>query len=129
MEELERFETELLELNDMNISVIYEYLKTLNVLKNNIDNKEKTLKQMYEYIKNKAQSMATNNVAMVNDKVVYLWARTYFSKSNEDLGLNQKPVVQNNTKKAEETPTSKVAKQEEVKKDTSKQISILEVLE
>ena len=129
MEELERFETELLELNNMNISVIYEYLKTLDVLKNNINNNEKTLKQMYEYIKNKAQSMATNNVAMVNDKVVYLWARTYFSKSNDDLGLNKKPIVQNNTKKAEETPSSKVAKQEEVKKNTSKQISILEVLE
>lgn len=30
---------------------------------------------------------------MISDRMVYLWAVTYFSKSNEELGLKEEPKV------------------------------------
>lgn len=50
MEGLERLETEGLEMNNNNISAIFEYLKTRNELYENFNNEEKSIKQMYKFI-------------------------------------------------------------------------------
>lgn len=93
MEGLERLETEVLEMNNNNISAIFEYLKTRNELYESFNNEEKSIKQMYKFIYDKAAKQKIDNVAMISDRMVYLWAVTYFSKSNEELGLKEETKV------------------------------------
>lgn len=125
MEGLKRLETEVLELNDYNVSAIFNYLKKREDLIDKFDNEEKSLKEMYKYICDQARKKAVNNVAMIDDRVVYLWAVTYFIKSNEELGLkkeNVKPKKEDTTKKVEDKQD--VEKKEEKKEDN--QISMFQ---
>lgn len=93
MEGLEKLEAEVLEIDNSNISAIFEYLKTRNDLYEKFNNEEKSIKQMYKFIYEKASKQKIDNVAMINDRLVYLWAITYFNKSNKELGLNDKKVM------------------------------------
>lgn len=90
MEGIERLQVEVLEMNDYNVSAIFDYLKTKENLYEKFNNKEKSIHQMYEFICDSAKRLQQKNVAMVRDQVVYIWAMTYFNKSNEELGLNKK---------------------------------------
>ena len=106
MEGIERLETEVLEMNDANVSAIFEYLKRKTELHEKFNNEEKSIKQMYQFI----------------------WAVTYFNKTNEELGLKEKkvmpPTADEVIKKNEEK-----SKKEETKKTTEKnenQISMFE---
>lgn len=87
MEGIERLEAEVLEMNNSNISAIFEYLKTRNDLYEKFNNKEKSIHQMYKFIYGKASKQRIDNVAMISDRMVYLWAVTYFCNSNAELGL------------------------------------------
>lgn len=93
MEGLERLQSQVEELNDYNISNIWDYLKTRKELYKKFNNEEKSINQMYEYICDKASKVRKGNVAMVTDRVVYLWAMTYFNKTNEELGLYTKKLA------------------------------------
>ena len=79
---------------------IYMYLKTRNDMDEKYLNPEKSMTQMYEYIKEQVRKQAVNGVAMIEDAVVYGLAIHYFDESNEDLGLNKK-VVEKVIKKTE----------------------------
>lgn len=125
MEGIERLEKEVLEMNDYNVSEIFNYLKTRLDLQDKFNNNEKNIKEMYKYICEQARKKAVNNVAMIDDRVVYLWAVTYFIKSNEELGLkkeNVKPKKEDTTKKVEDKQD--VEKKEEKKEDN--QISMFQ---
>lgn len=93
MEGLERLENEVLEMNNCNISAIFDYLKTRTDLYEKFNNEEKSIHQMYEFIYEKARKQKVDNVAMISDRVVYLWAVTYLLKSNDELGLKEKRVM------------------------------------
>ncbi len=112
MEGLERLQAEVLEINNYNISAIFDYLKTRNDLHAKFNNEEKSIKQMYKYICDKARNLAKDNVTMVNDKVVYLWAITYFNKSNEEFGLKEKKVMPPTPAEVIEKEDKKKAKKE-----------------
>lgn len=115
MEGIERLEQEALEMNNHNVILIFDYIKNKHELQNKFNNKNKTIKGMYDYICNQAKKIATQNVAMVNDKIVYLWAITYFNKSNDEIGPDKKCV----STKAE---TSKIPQE----KQSSNQFSLFE---
>ncbi len=69
---------------------------------------EKNLKEMMQYIKDQAKEKAVNNVAVIEDNNVYEWAITYFTKSNEELGINKITPVKtttNNTKTTKKEDT------------------------
>lgn len=93
MEGLERLETEVLEMNNNNISAIFEYLKTRKELYDYFNNEEKHISDMYEFMCDKAEKQKIGKVAMISDRMVYLWAVTYFTKSNEELGINKNKKV------------------------------------
>ena len=118
MEGIERIEKQVLELNNYNILKIFTYLKTKNELYKKFNNEEKSIKQMYDFICDKAEKQKVGRVAMVDDKVVYLWAVMYFIKSNEELGLNKQETITPPTK-----PT-KVEQKKETKKENNNQISL-----
>ena len=93
MEGLERLENEVLEMNNNNITAIFEYLKTRKELYQYFNNEEKHIEQMYEYMCDKASKQKIGNVAMISDQMVYLWAVSYFTKSNDDLGIKENKKV------------------------------------
>ena len=118
MEGIERIEKQVLELNNYNILKIFTYLKTKKDLYKNFNNKEKSIKQMYDFICDKAEKQKVGRVAMVDDKVVYLWAVMYFIKSNEELGLNKQETITPPTK------TTNVEQKKKTKKENNNQISL-----
>lgn len=127
MKGIERLEAEALEMKNSNITAIFEYLKTRKELWENFNNKEKSIKQMYKYMYNKASKHKIDNVAMIGDKLVYLWAITYFSKSNEELGLNEKKVMPPSADEViKKFEKKKDEKKEEENKSKDNQITLFE---
>lgn len=129
MEGIERLEAEVLEMNNSNISAIFEYLKTRNDLYEKFNNKEKSIHQMYKFICDKASKQKIGNVAMISDRMVYLWAVTYFSNSNEELGLKEKnvmPPTPTEVIKENEKKTKKEEIKPEEKKPKDNQINLFQ---
>lgn len=126
MEGLERLEKEVLEMNNNNILAIFEYLKTRTDLYEKFNNSEKSIKQMYKFICEKAKKQAINNVAMINDKMVYLWAVTYFNKINSELGLNETPKVMPPSANEVIKNIEKKEKENETKKENLEQITLFQ---
>lgn len=123
MEGKERLEQETIEMNNYNVVLIFNYIKDKDELQEKFDNEEKTIKGMYEFICGKAKTLAQNGVAAVNDKVVYLWAITYFCKSNEELGIkNEEKKIKSATDASKESISNK----EKGIKESDEQVSIFE---
>lgn len=129
MEGLERLENEVLEMNNCNISAIFDYLKTRTDLYEKFNNEEKSIHQMYEFIYEKARKQKVDNVAMISDRVVYLWAVTYFLKSNDELGLKEKRVMPSTPAEVIKENEKKTKKEEtklEEKKPEDNQITLFQ---
>lgn len=71
---------------------------------------EKNLSQMMEFISDKAKEQAFNHVAVIEDETVYGWAVDYFSRSNEELGINlpSRPISKS-VKKEQESSNSQLS--------------------
>ena len=93
MEGLLRLEQEALETNNHNIILIFNHLKEFITQKEKFNHSEKNIKDMYSFICDKARKSATDNVAIIDDKVVFLWAYNYFDKSNDELGITKKAPI------------------------------------
>lgn len=93
MEGIERLELEVLEMDNFSVSNMFNNIKNKPELQEKFNNKEKTIKGMYEYVYEKAKTLQQGNVAMVNDQVVYLWATNYFKYTNEELGIKKQKVM------------------------------------
>ena len=129
MEGIERLENEVLEMNNCYISAIFDYLKTRADLYEKFNNEEKSIHQMYEFIYEKSGKQKIDNVAMISDKVVYLWAVTYFLKSNDELGLKEKrvmPPTPAEVIKEIDKNTKKEEKKSEEKKIENNQITLFQ---
>ena len=123
MEGKERLEQETIEMNNYNVVLIFNYIKDKDELQEKFDNEEKTIKGMYEFICGKAKTLAQNGVAAVNDKVVYLWAITYFCKSNEELGIKKE---EKKIKSATDASKESISDKEKGMKESDEQVSIFE---
>ena len=118
MEGLLRLEQEALETNNHNIILIFNHLKKIITQKEKFNNSEKNIKDMYSFICDKARKSATDNVAIIDDKVVFLWAYNYFDKSNDELGITKKaPMLsKKETTVNNSNNTSQISIFEDVKK-------------
>ena len=85
---------------DKYLQIIVNHLMLQTEMSEAFLNEEKNLKDMATYIKDLARKQATNNVAVIEDAVVFQWAKDYFNKSNEELGI-KKIEVKNNTETVE----------------------------
>ena len=81
---------------DKYLQIIVNHLMLQTEMSEAFLNEEKNLKDMATYIKDLAKKQATNNVAVIEDAVVFQWAKDYFNKSNEELGI-KKIEAKNNT--------------------------------
>ena len=94
---------------------IYMYLKLRPDMDEKYLNPEKSMDQMYEYIKSQVKKQAVNGVAMIEDSVVYGLAIHYFDESNEDLGIKKEEIKP----KKIEVPKTVVKQIEPPKKEES----------
>ena len=85
---------------DKYLQIIVNHLMLQTEMSEAFLNEEKNLKDMATYIKDLARKQATNNVAVIEDEVVFQWAKDYFNKSNEELGI-KKIEAKNNTETVE----------------------------
>ena len=85
---------------DKYLQIIVNHLMLQTEMSEAFLNEEKNLKDMATYIKDLAKKQATNNVAVIEDEVVFQWAKDYFNKSNEELGI-KKIEAKNNTETVE----------------------------
>lgn len=92
---------------------IYMYLKTRNDMEEKFLNPEKSMTQMYDYIKEQVRKQAVDGVAMIEDAVVYGLAIHYFDESNEDLGLNKKVEEIKKVEPIKEIPKVEVPKEDD----------------
>ena len=85
---------------DKYLQIIVNHLMLQTEMSEAFLNEEKNLKDMATYIKDLAKKQATDNVAVIEDEVVFQWAKDYFNKSNEELGI-KKIEAKNNTETVE----------------------------
>lgn len=90
MEGLERIKVLSSEIEDKALLKIIEHLLSREDMNEKYLNEEKSIKQMVSYIKSEAYKQAKNNMAFVDDEVVFGWAIHYWDESNEKLGLVKK---------------------------------------
>lgn len=74
---------------DKYLQIIVNHLMLQTEMSEAFLNEEKNLKDMATYIKDLAKKQATNNVAVIEDEVVFKWAKDYFNKPNEELGIKK----------------------------------------
>lgn len=94
---------------------IFMYLQTREDMDEKYLNPEKSLDQMYEYIKLEARKQAVKGVAIIDDTVVYSLAIHYFDETNESLGIKpkeEKKLIQ--TYKIEDKNPSKEEQKEQI---------------
>lgn len=112
---------------DKYLNIIVNYLMLQTEMNEAFLNEEKNLKDMATYIRDLAKKQATNNVAVIEDSVVFQWAKDYFNKSNEELGINKKDskIVKNNSnniKKDDEFGSIFELKNNDINKESKKEI-------
>ena len=74
---------------DKSLIKIVSYLMLQKDMEQDFLKEEKDLKGMAEYIKGLAKKEAVNGVAIIEDEIVFSWAREYFTKSNKELGIKK----------------------------------------
>lgn len=91
---------------------VIDYLETRKDMYEKYLNEEKTPEQMWQYITKKAKEQSINNCAVIDDRVVYVWAISYFLATNESLNLNTTDTSREASKKeAKKIKTKKSEKQ------------------
>ena len=72
---------------------VAEYLLTRNDMDEKDNNPEKSLLEMWKFIKEEAKEKAINGVAVMDDEEVYSMAIHYFDESNEKLKMKSMKIT------------------------------------
>lgn len=115
-EGIERIKVLASETKDKAVLKIVDYLTTRNDMNDKYLNEEKSLKQMINFIKSKAEKQAKNGMAMIDDEVVYGWAIHYWDETNDLLGLCKEKIAKSNVLEKKES-VKKIQKAEPKKKN------------
>ncbi len=107
--------------NNQPLLKVLDYLETRKDMYERYLNEEKTPEQMWTYITKKAKEQSINNCAVIDDRVVYVWAISYFLASNESLQLNEKSISKPKEETKKETKKTKSKKSEEQPTEQEKQ--------
>ncbi len=95
----ERLKEQVKDQEDKALLQTIEYLLSREDMEQNYLNKEKTIEEMAEFIKDKAKKYMRNGWNFITNEVVYAWAIMYFSLPNSFLKIEKK----NATKSKEKT--------------------------
>ena len=89
MEGIKRLAEMLEGQKDKYLIIIVNHLMLQTEMNEAFLNEEKNLKDMATYIKDTAKKQAKSGVAVIEDAVVFKWAKEYFMKSNKELGIKE----------------------------------------
>lgn len=89
MEGIKRLADMLEGQKDKYLIIIVNHLMLQTEMNEAFLNEKKNLKDMATYIKDKAKKQAKDGVAVIEDEIVFKWAKDYFIKSNKDLGIKE----------------------------------------
>lgn len=89
MEGIKRLADMLEGQKDKYLIIIVNHLMLQTEMNEAFLNEKKNLKDMATYIKDKAKKQAKDGVAVIEDEIVFKWAKEYFIKSNKDLGIKE----------------------------------------
>ena len=90
-----------------------------SALAEGLKDKDKSIGECVSFVKNRAQKLATDQCAIVEDNVVYAWAQFYYTQRREiiNLELKPKPTYTPPTPK----PKADTKAGDKAKKDTKKE--------
>lgn len=89
MDGIKRLADMLEDQKDKYLNIIVNHLMLQTEMNEAFLNEEKNLKDMDTYIKDKAKKQVKGGVAVIEDPVVFKWAKEYFIKSNKELGIKK----------------------------------------
>lgn len=89
MDGIKRLANMLQDQKDKYLNIIVNHLMLQTEMNEDFLKEEKNLKDMATYIKDNAKKEATSNVAVIEDETVFKWAKEYFIKSNDELGIKK----------------------------------------
>lgn len=89
MEGIQRLAKMLEGQKDKYLIIIVNHLMLQTEMDEAFLNEEKNLKDMAEYIKGLAKKEMSGGVAVIEDERVFQWAKDYFNKSNQELGIKK----------------------------------------
>ena len=101
---------------------VIDYLETRKDMYERYLNEEKTPEQMWQYITKKAKEQSINNCAVIDDRVVYVWAISYFLATNEALSLTT-----SDTSKSKEEPKKDAKKEKEQTSEQEKPNNVIDI--
>ena len=78
---------------DAALNRVIDYLVDLIEMNEKYLNEEKSLNGMVEYIKGEAKKIAKDGYCWVEDITVFNWSKTYWDKTNDELGIKKKEAV------------------------------------
>lgn len=127
MDGIKRLEEMLKGQKDKYLNIIVNYLMKQTEMDEYFLNQEKNLKQMAGYIKDNARKEASGNVAVIEDEKVFQWAKDYFIKSNEELGINKINNITEKTVLKDETADDEFGSIFNFKDDTKNEKKIEQI--
>lgn len=77
-----KFDEELMKVKNASIKKVCDYLKTREDIKLNLEKENKSIDEMWEYIKSEARKQAENGCACIEDDQVYGWAVHYYDEDD-----------------------------------------------
>ena len=89
-----KFEEELKKVKNDSIKKVCAYLKTREDIKLNLEKENKSIDEMWEYIKSEARKQAKNGCACIEDNQVYEWAVHYYDE--DDIKVESFKKIDNN---------------------------------
>lgn len=128
MNGFEKLRTQIKDEKDIATKEVVKYLETRKELEEDYLNKEKTITQMREFIREKADKFKENGWAYITDPVVLSWAVMYFSLPNEFLKIKYKQITsKKENKNTSNSDKNNVISLEKVKKEIEKKKKVEQI--
>ena len=115
---MSKFEDEYKKVSDTSIKLVCKYLMNRDDMRAKLDNPNKSIGGMWEYIVSQAKKKAVNNCAACSVAEVYGWAVHYYDE--EDVGGDEEQPSRLNLESAKAIVKKSVDQKKKPKKEESK---------
>lgn len=114
---MSKFEDECKNVNDKNLKLICDYLLGRQDMQEKLNNPNKSIEKMFDYVRSKAKEKAVNRCATIIDAEVFGWAVHYYDE--EDVGGDEEQPSRLNLESAKAIVKKSVDQKKKPKKEES----------
>lgn len=114
---MSKFEDECKNVKDKNLKLICDYLLGRQDMQEKLNNPNKSIDKMFDYVRSKAKEKAVNECATIKDVEVFGWAVHYYDE--EDVGGDEEQPSRLNLESAKAIVKKSVEKKKKSKKEES----------